>query len=242
MQPGPVTQPLRRIEPEDLLLLNAYEKTHPVRIDLVYAQPAHPDNMFKAAIYRPDARMWGHREFVPIILRASEICHARTGLVFELKDCLRTTEAQALICESAIVRAHPAWLEEPRLFSPPGKGGHPRGMAVDIVLIDQNGDEIDMGTPFDYMTGDKKINPAARDYTDFGKGAAYNREVLENRRLLENCMLEAAKELGHEVLPLPQEWWDFRFPNPYSGLFEPISDRDLPAHMRMTKVNLSLTY
>jgi D-alanyl-D-alanine dipeptidase len=221
---------LRRIDPSELVALDDFTATHPVKIDLVYAQPRHKDNMFGCGLYRPQAKMWGHRDLVDIILRAAEACFKSTGWIFELKDCLRTVEAQALMRETDIVKAHPQWLEEPgRLLSPPGKGGHPRGMAVDIILVDKNGDEVDMGTPFDFLTEDRANNPAARNYTRL------SRQVLNNRRALEDSMMQAASEAGRELLPLPQEWWDFRFPPAYTSLFEPICDADLPPEMRMTE-------
>jgi len=129
------------------------------------------------------------------------------------------------------VKANPHWLEEPnRLLSPPGKGGHPRGMAVDIVLVDKQGKEADMGTAFDYLTPDRANNPAARSYKNFSK------EILANRQLLEGCMMQAAAECGVGLLPLPQEWWDFRFLPDHSNRYAPVHDRDLPAHMRVTDV------
>jgi zinc D-Ala-D-Ala dipeptidase len=223
------------ISPADLVALDDFTATHPIKIDLVYARPTHPDNMFKCAIYRKDAKMWAHRELAPIILRAAEICNKKTGWVFEIKDCLRPVEAQARMLETDIVKANPRWLEEPgRLLSPPGKGGHPRGMAVDIILIDKNGDELDMGTPFDFLTKDPAHNPAARHCVSFGEDEVRNRQVLLHRRTLEEAMMEAAKEAGRELLPLPQEWWDFRFSKTYSETFDPIRDADMPEHMRMT--------
>lgn len=233
--------PLKTIRPEDLVALDDYVASHPIRVDTVYAKPAHKDNMFKEGIYRPQAKMLCHKEMLPVILRAAEICHAKSGHYFEIKDCLRPLEAQQKIIETDIVRAHPQWLEEPRLFSPPGKGGHPRGMAVDIVLVDQQGRELDMGTAFDYLTQDKSHNPAARDFTDFGRGAEYNEMVAANRRLLTESMLAAARELGREIVPLPQEWWDFRFPNDYTATFQPVSDFDLPPDMRMTAAKARVT-
>jgi D-alanyl-D-alanine dipeptidase len=220
--------PLKKIMPSDLVVLDDLARGRPVKIDLVYAKARHRDNMFKCAIYKPDAKMLAHRDFASLILRAADICFQKSKLVFEIKDCLRPVEAQAAMAETAIVKANPQWLQEPnRLLSPPGKGGHPRGMAVDIILVTENGDEVDMGTTFDYLTTDRANNPAARDYKNLKP------EVLKNRQLLEDCMMQAAKEAGRELLPLPQEWWDFRFPYGYSNLYEPVSDRSLPAAMRM---------
>jgi D-alanyl-D-alanine dipeptidase len=222
---------MKKIAPTELVALDDFISTHPVKVDVVYAKPSHPDNMFKTKIYRPDAKMWGHRELVSIILAAAQICFKKTGWLFEIKDCLRTYEAQSLMRETDIVKAHPQWLEEPgRLLSPPGAGGHPRGMAVDIILVDKNGAEIDMGTRFDFLTEDRANNPAARNYTKFSK------VILDNRMVLEDSMMQAAAEAGRELLPLPQEWWDFRFPKSYSEQFEPIRDADLPPEMRMTSL------
>jgi len=220
---------MKKIAATELVALNDFTATHPIKIDVVYAKPQHPDNMFKTTIYRPDAKMLGHREMVSIILAAAQICFKKTGLIFEVKDCLRTYEAQSLMRETDIVKAHPQWLEEPgRLLSPPGAGGHPRGMAVDIILVDKNGEEIDMGTRFDFLTEDRANNPAARNYTKFSQA------ILDNRQVLEDSMMQAAAEADRELLPLPQEWWDFRFPKSYSEQFEPIRDADLPPEMRMT--------
>jgi zinc D-Ala-D-Ala dipeptidase len=220
--------PLKKILPSDLVALDDYCATHPLKVDLVYAKPAHRDNLFKCGIYKPAAKMWCHRDFAPVVLRAAELCHAKTGWLFELKDCLRPVEAQAAMAETDIVKANPHWLQEPgRLLSPPGKGGHPRGMAVDIILVTETGEEIDMGTPFDYLTSDRANNPAARDYKNFSP------QVLANRQLLEDCMMQAAREAGRELLPLPQEWWDFRFPYAYANLYAPVEDRALPAAMQM---------
>jgi zinc D-Ala-D-Ala dipeptidase len=220
--------PLKKITAADLVALDDFAGRHPVKIDLVYAQPQHPDNMFRSGIYKKDAKMWAHHSFAPIVLRAAALCYAQKKWLFELKDCLRPVEAQAAMMESDIVKANPHWIQEPnRLLSPPGKGGHPRGMAIDIVLVDENGAEVDMGTRFDYLSPDRNNNPAARSYTGFSA------EILSHRKLLEDCMMQAAKEAGRELLPLPQEWWDFRFPYAYSNLYEPVSDRALPPGMRM---------
>jgi D-alanyl-D-alanine dipeptidase len=224
---------MKTIAPGDLVVLDEFVGRKPLRVDTVYAKAGHPDNMFGAAIYRPDARMLCHFQMAPLIVRAAELLHAETGHYLECKDCLRPLEAQQKIIDSAIVRAHPQWLEEPRLFSPPGRGGHPRGMAIDVVIVDGNGEELDMGTRFDYLTPDKSVNPAARDYIDFGRGDAYNALVVENRALLTRVMMRAAEETGRTLWPLPQEWWDFRFPNDYTAEYAPVRDADLPPSLRM---------
>lgn len=224
---------MKTIAAGDLVVLDDYVGRKPLRVDTVYAKADHKDNMFKAAIYRPGAKMLCHFSLAPIIVKAADLVWAQARVILECKDCLRPLEAQQKIIESDIVRAHPQWLEEPRLFSPPGKGGHPRGMAIDVVLVREDGSELDMGTPFDYLTGDKSVNPAARDYTSFGRGADKDAEIAANRKLLHDAMMQAAQDCNRVLWPLPQEWWDFRFPNDYTAQYAPVSDADLPPSMRV---------
>jgi len=222
-----MTEAQKIILPENLICFDDYVDKYPLLVDLVYAQATHQNNIFKTAIYHPAAKCWGHRDMVLLTLRAAEICYQKSGFLFEIKDCLRPVEAQAAMMETDIVKAHPQWVSEPdRLLSPPGVGGHPRGMAVDIILKNQQGEKLDMGTEFDYLTADFSKNPAARDY-------AHRAEILKNRSLLDQSMAQAAAEYKKELLPLPQEWWDFRFPHCYSKFYQAINDQDLPQEYQM---------
>lgn len=218
------------IAPGALVDMNEVAAETKLRIDLVYAQAEHPENIFGLALYRPEARLFLHRDLAGIVRRAAADCYARHGYVFVLKDGLRTVEAQAMMQETAIVKANPHWTREPdRLLSPPGKGGHPRGMAIDIVLETENGALVEMGTHFDHLTADPAMNPAKRGFEGISD------EAKANRQILEDCMINAAAALGLPLLPLPAEWWDFRFPADYSNRYAPLSDRDLPPEMRMTE-------
>lgn len=210
-----------------------YTKTHPVTVDVVYAKADHPENIFKTALYRPTAKIWGHKDMVALTLRAAELCQQRHQWILDIRDCLRPIEAQGAMQDTKIVQDNPHWMEEPRLLSPPGAGGHPRGMAVDIVPVDKDGQTVEMGTCFDYLSEDRTHNPAARDYTQFSEDETYNAMILQNRQNLTQAMQDAAAEHGFEILPLPQEWWDFRFPRDYTAGFQPISDQDLPEDMRV---------
>ena len=106
---------LLTILPKDLVAMDTMGDETPLRIDLVYAQAAHPENIFKQALYRPQARLWLHREFAAVVALAAERCYAETGLVFVLKDGLRPVEAQMLMRETAIVKANPHWLKNPTI-------------------------------------------------------------------------------------------------------------------------------
>ncbi len=219
------------INPAEIVPLDIFTTSYPIAIDLVYANENHPENIF-GSVYRPDARMWLHRDLAAVILLASEICRGkRPGTIFQVKDGLRTIEAQTIMLQSQAVQNNPHWIEEPdRLLSPPGAGAHPRAMAVDVVLIGEGGTPLDMGTPFDFLSEDPANNPSARNYQNLPQ------EALNNRALLEECMLEAASKLEVPLLPLPSEWWDFRLPPEITENYSPTWDADLPGQMRMTRL------
>jgi D-alanyl-D-alanine dipeptidase len=99
-------------------------------------------------------------------------------------------------------------------------------MAIDVCLIDKDGHDIDMGTPFDEMS-----EKSARNYQGFSE------EILQNRKMLENAFIQSAKELSLEIFPLPSEWWDFRFLAHTYDQYAPLHDHDLPPQMRMVSTD-----
>lgn len=207
------------LQPADFVAMDWFEADHPVIIDLIYAQENHPRNIFKTAIYAPNAPLWLHKDLAKITLRAAHRLNEDFGWRLVLYDGLRPVEAQAHQHTTAIVKNNPGWRVPGNPYlSTPGEGAHPRGMAIDVTI-----DGLDMGTPFDDMT------PAsARDYTGF------DQIILDNRNHLQSAMGEAAAALHAPLLPLPSEWWDFRFPRSVSEQYAPVRDADLPPFMRIT--------
>lgn len=203
----------------------------PVRIDLVYANPVHARNIFARALYHAQARLWLHEDLATVTLRAAMLMHARHGWTTVLKDGLRTVEAQAMMQDTDIVQANPHWSAAPpdkRLLSTPGNGAHPRAMAIDVGILDAQGRDVDMGTPFDFFTHDPADNPAARDYPK------HSAAVQDNRRRLEDAFTGAAATFGLPIVPLASEWWDFRFPADLYNAHPALADKDLPPWMQMT--------
>lgn len=212
----------------DLVDMRLYLDEAPLEIDLVYAKAHHPENIFGCALYRMDAPFFLHKDLAQITLDAAKSLHKDFGWTSVLMDGLRPIEAQAAMQETDIVKANPHWCQEPnRLLSPPGHGGHPRGMAVDIVCLDDEGARVDMGTAFDHLSEDPDYNPAARSFTNLSD------DVLENRARLERAMVKAAQDLNLPLLPLPAEWWDFRFPRDFYERYAPLSDQELPVNQRI---------
>lgn len=217
---------MEKISPTDLIPMDIFVGREPITIDLVYADSTHPRNIFKEKIYHDAARLWAHKNLAVITLMAAKKINQSHNWILEIKDCLRTYDSQVKMRETKTVKDNPDWLYgEFPMVSQPGAKGHPRAMAIDVCLIDQNSNHIDMGTPFDDMSElsyrDCKNLPLA---------------ILENRKILEDAFIQSAAALNLPILPMPYEWWDFRFPATYSEQFAPIHDKDLPPQMQMTAV------
>lgn len=209
------------IPSDDLVCMNGHENSTNLSVDLAYA---HPDNfLFGEIIYRADANLFLHKDLARAVLHAAQDAYDQYGYTLVLYDGLRTTDAQALMLDTQRVKDNPHWLEKPRLLSPPGAGGHPRGMAVDVSLRSDTGELLDMGTPFDDLTP-----KAHRDYPNLTP------QQIQNRQVLHDLMINAGTMEKAPVTALPQEWWDFRFPKEIYETYAPLSDRDLPEPMRMT--------
>lgn len=215
-----------KISPDDLVAMDEMAPPQRLRIELAYARAEN--TLFGERIYRTDAKLWLHARLAAVVLTAANAAYAQ-GFRLVLYDGLRTTSAQAKMLETARVKANPHWLEEPRLLSPPGKGAHPRGMAIDVSLETLEGALLDMGTDFDFLAADPSPahNPAHRQYVHLSPEAA------QNRALLDGFMVEAAKECGEALMLLAQEWWDFRLPPDITEGFAPLADDDLPPEMRL---------
>lgn len=220
---------MKKIDESDLVPMELFAERFPLSVQLAYANDA-PPNIF-GQIYAIDAHLWLHRDLARIVLLAAKIAHQRSGVSFVLYDGLRTSDAQAKMGNSAVVKANPGWMEEPRLLSPPGAGAHPRGMAIDISLRSADGHLMDMGTDFDYLSENPHPdhNPAHRAYSHLSA------EHKANRAVLDEAMAQAANRLNLCLYPLPQEWWDFRMPADIYGVYAPLADADLPPEMRMVE-------
>lgn len=89
-------------------------------------------------------------------------------------------------------------MPDSRFVANPNTGGsiHNRGAAVDLTLVDPDGKELDMPTPFDSFT--------ERAY-QFSKAPTFQQRA--NRMLLRKVMAEVGLEY------IRTEWWHFQLPN-----------------------------
>ncbi|MBE6811799.1 MAG: D-alanyl-D-alanine dipeptidase [Ruminococcaceae bacterium] len=85
---------------------------------------------------------------------------------------------------------------------------HATGGAVDVTILDKDGNELPMGTAFDAFTD--KTQTA---YFELHDENDENDEIRNNRRLLYHCMTKAGFE------SLPSEWWHYDYGNRFWGYF-----------------------
>ena len=82
---------------------------------------------------------------------------------------------------------------------------HTTGGAVDVTIVDKNGNELPMGTAFDAFSD--------KTQTAFFELHDESDEIRSNRRLLYHCMTKAG------FSNLPSEWWHYDYGNRFWGYF-----------------------
>lgn len=222
--------PIKSLSFEDFVNIAELIGDKPITIDCVYAKPEHPDNHFtirdrdhKIPIYRTeyadDDALWLHKTMAKIVADAS--AYLEPGQSISVKDGFRPIEAQMAMQRVAERKYNGKTIPE-TLLSAPGDGGHPRGLAVDVMLVGKDGHEVDVGTPFDYL--DIFVNPHNGNLNThpIPKSSRENPDLSDaqkhNQRILERAMMRSALEQGVLLEPLEEEHWDFRIPDDVASL------------------------
>lgn len=119
----------------------------------------------------------------------------KQGLGLKMFDCYRPHSVQWALWKK---------VPDPRYVADPRKGSmHNRGSAVDLTIVDSQGKELEMGTPYDYFGVEAYIN-----YTNLPQ------KVLANRKLLRDVMV------ANGFRTTSTEWWHFS----YTKAAYPIAD------------------
>mgnify|MGYP005839660529 CR=1 FL=1 len=143
---------------------------------------ATPHNFFRRQLYQT-SRCILRRE-VAEQLSQVQIDLEQQGLGLKVFDCYRPLSVTQQMWEL---------LPDPRYVANPARGSrHNRGAAVDLTLVDQDGNDLKMPTDFDDFT-----EKAGRDYQ------GNSSEVQSNSDLLSQVMQK------HGFMPLVFEWWHF---------------------------------
>lgn len=128
------------------------------------------------------------------------------GMHIKVWDAWRSIETQTYLYNkyyNRIKQEYP-YLKDPELterveqfISKPGHNYlHGTGGAIDVTLVDDNGNDLNMGTQFDEFN-----NKTRTDYFEH----RYNLRILFNRRILYDAMINAG------FVNNPEEWWHFDY-------------------------------
>ena len=149
--------------------------------DMKYATP---DNFLKQAVY-DCGECYLRKSTAKALVKANEEFKS-LGYRIKLFDCYRPLSVQKKMWKI---------LPGTHYVANPAKGSkHNRGAAVDLTLVDAQGKELDMGTPFDF----------------FGKKAHQTcttlpKKVLENRKLLKGVLNK------YNFKSIFSEWWHYEY-------------------------------
>jgi zinc D-Ala-D-Ala dipeptidase len=151
-----------------------------ILLDIKYATT---DNFTKKQIYdcpacflRPEAAV--------IIKRIHNELKDKYGYGLKVFDCFRPQPYQQRLWDI---------VPNPSYVTPPNKGSmHSRGLAIDLTIVDANGNDLDMGTAYDYFGKE-----AHHDYTGLDP------KVQKNRDLLKGIME------SHGFASIRTEWWHY---------------------------------
>ena len=153
--------------------------------DFVYElKYATPDNFLKQAVY-DCGECYLRKSTAEALVKANE-AFKQLGYRIKLFDCYRPLSVQKKMWKI---------LPGTHYVANPAKGSkHNRGAAVDLTLVDAQGKELNMGTPFDFFGKE-----AHHTYTQHSK------EVLENRKLLKETLDK------FNFKSIYSEWWHYEY-------------------------------
>jgi len=175
----------------DTTFVNLKSVSNEFIVDMKYATT---DNFMKQVVYDCNECYLRYKTIKQLNIANADFL--KLGYRIKIFDCYRPLDIQKKMWE---IVPNADYVADPK------KGSiHNRGGAVDITLVDNDGKELDMGTPFDF----------------FGEEASHNYqnlpdEVKKNRALLKGTMLK------HNFKSFDSEWWHY---NLAAGLSDKIAN------------------
>nr|WP_315246092.1 M15 family metallopeptidase [uncultured Flavobacterium sp.] len=176
----------------DSTFVNLKEYSKDFIYDMKYATE---DNFLKTKVY-DCAECFLRLKTVKALIAANKK-FMKKGYRIKLYDCYRPLSIQKKMWK---IVSNPEYVADPK------KGSiHNRGGAVDISIVDAEGKEVDMGTPFDFFG-----IQASHNYTKLSK------KVISNRKFLKKIMTE------NGFNSFDSEWWHY---NLKTGLKDKVSSQ-----------------
>lgn len=173
----------RKMTVADTSFVNLKDYASDFVYDMKYATA---DNFLKAKVYDCDA-CYLRLKTVKALIKANT-AFVKKGYRIKLFDCYRPLDIQKKMWKLV---SNPDYVANPAYGSI-----HNRGGAVDITLVDSFGNELEMGTPFDFFGPESSPN-----------FQALPEKVKANRKVLQRIMEE------NNFTVLSSEWWHFNLNN-----------------------------
>ncbi|MFH2043850.1 MAG: M15 family metallopeptidase [Pseudomonadota bacterium] len=164
-----------------------------IRVDLVNSDPEK--NYFRENFYDSLNKAYLRNDVAVRLSNAQSLLKSKyPGFSLLVLDAARPRSVSKLMYEKMKGTKFEKYVANPT------KGSmHNYGIAVDITIVDENGEEIDMGfSPF--------RKSAFELYWQFAKinmGFKISKEQKKNRKILSDTMINEG------FLPLSHEWWHF---------------------------------
>lgn len=146
---------------------------------------ATTDNFTGKVLY-PTSKVFTRKIVGESLAKVNSHLKENYGYTLKVFDAFRPLSVQKQMWE---IYPDPNYVADPKTGS-----RHNRGAAVDLTIVDQDGKELDMGTPYD-------------DFTD--KAHFAYPELTEEQRKNRDILNEAMSKFGFEVLKT--EWWHFDY-------------------------------
>jgi D-alanyl-D-alanine dipeptidase len=176
---------------DDTTFVNLKDYSKDFLYDMKYASS---DNFLKIKVY-DCAECFLRLKTVLALIEANKK-FIKKGFRINIFDCYRPLDIQKKMWQI---------VPNPTYVANPNKGSiHNRGGAVDITLVDVEGKELDMGTPFDFFGIE-----ASHNYPNVSE------EVKRNRKLLKRIMQKK------KFNSFDSEWWHY---NLKAGLTDKLSN------------------
>jgi len=164
-----------------------------IRVHLIYATTS---NFMNRSVYDGMTKAWLHPDAARKLVQAQRNLkreHPAWSLL--IYDAARPMEVQRQMWELVRGTQYIYYVANPANRN----GRHNYGMAVDVTIVDAEGQPLPMGTPFDYFGEEAHTDKEAA----LVKAGKITEEEFQNRRLLRRVMQQAG------FTTVSSEWWHF---------------------------------
>jgi len=164
-----------------------------IQVYLVYATSA---NFMNLTVYDGITKAWLHPDAAHKLVQAQQnLKNEHPDYSLLIYDAARPMEVQRQMWELVRGTQYVYYVANPANRN----GRHNYGMAVDVTIVDGDGQPLSMGTPFDFF-GEEAHTDKEDALVRAGK---ITEDAFQNRRLLRRIMQQAG------FTPVTSEWWHF---------------------------------